>query len=246
METVVFEMIETTPDQTRERLLEAAGEIFARQGFQGATIREICQLGKANLAAVNYHFGDKQSLYYEAVERAHCGGAGLIGVEWPQGWTPQQKLRAFIRRWLDHYLDDSRPSWQMRLMLREMSEPTDACAKLVQAYIRPMANVLRGIVEELLPAGHAERQSWLTGFSIVGQCLFYKVHRPIVELLVGQEEYSHLSIELLADHIASFSLAALGQGSSITSQPPAELMAIGQPTAGEPEMGQADIEERAT
>ena len=49
--------------ETEKRLLEAAGEIFAHYGYRAATVRQICEKAGANLAAVNYHFGDKEGLY---------------------------------------------------------------------------------------------------------------------------------------------------------------------------------------
>ena len=50
--------------ETRERLLEAAGAVFAERGFRDATIREICERANAkNVAAVHYHFGEKEELY---------------------------------------------------------------------------------------------------------------------------------------------------------------------------------------
>ena len=54
-------------DTTKVKLLEAAGEEFADKGFERATIRGICERAGANIAAVNYHFGDKEQLYARAV-----------------------------------------------------------------------------------------------------------------------------------------------------------------------------------
>jgi hypothetical protein len=57
----------------------------------------------------------------------------------------------------------------------------------------------------------------LIGFSIVGQCLFYYVHKPIIKELVGAEEYESYHIDLLADHIAHFTLNSLRSNRSSPS-----------------------------
>ena len=56
---------------TRQSLLEAAGEIFGKKGFWSATHEEICSLANANTAAVNYHFGSKENLYVEAWKHSY-------------------------------------------------------------------------------------------------------------------------------------------------------------------------------
>lgn len=52
----------------RQRLLEAAGELFAEKGFRLAGTREICRKAGTEIAAIHYHFGNKENLY-EAVLR---------------------------------------------------------------------------------------------------------------------------------------------------------------------------------
>ena len=47
---------------TKERILDAAERLFAEQGFAGTSTRAITTAADANLAAVNYHFGSKESL----------------------------------------------------------------------------------------------------------------------------------------------------------------------------------------
>lgn len=209
-----------TPDDTRERLISAAGEIFAEHGFRAATVRDICSRAKANVAAINYYFGDKLGLYIEAVQAAHCGGQEMLDPNWPTGMSPEEKLRVFVGQWLKHFFDDRRPAWHAQLMMREMAEPTEACVKLVEAYIRPMAGTLHDILNELVPETVTQDERWLIGFSIVGQCLFYKVHRPVIELLYGCERYSQLSVDALAEHIVRFSLAALGHVAPVSGWAP--------------------------
>ena len=53
-------------DPTREKLLDVAGRIFADRGYRAATIREICLAAGANVAAVNYHFGDKMGTLHRS------------------------------------------------------------------------------------------------------------------------------------------------------------------------------------
>jgi AcrR family transcriptional regulator len=61
-------------------LLEVAGPIFADRGYQATTIREICAGAEANVAAINYHFGDKLGLYTEVLQQS-MRAAQLLAVQ---------------------------------------------------------------------------------------------------------------------------------------------------------------------
>src|SRR5476649_200862 len=90
---------DASPDETRRQLLEAAGEVFAEVGFRDATVREICRRAGANIAAINYHFGDKETLYAEVLSYSHGKTLEkfppLLGIA--SDAPPEKKLRAFVQ-----------------------------------------------------------------------------------------------------------------------------------------------------
>ena len=202
-------------DDTRQRLLRAAGQLFAEKGKEGATVRDICRAAGANLAAVNYHFRDKDHLYIEAVKSAcQRQTAHAPMPQWPPGTLAVDKLRDFIRTFLRRLLDCEEMPWHRQLFLRELAQPTAACEELVRDHIRPEAAILAGVLGELLPGVSAVKQR-LTAFSIIGQCVFYRVATPIIQALVGEEEFRTYDPDLLAGHVVQFTLAALGVGKPV-------------------------------
>jgi hypothetical protein len=96
-------------------------------------------------------------------------------------------------------------------MMREMANPTAACAELVQSSIRPQFEILLSILRELLPEETTADELRLTAFSIVGQCLFYHFADPVIRNLLTAKEYSELDIAKVAEHILQFSLSSIGQ-----------------------------------
>lgn len=199
------------PDDTRTRLLEAAGQVFAESGFRAATVREICERAGANIAAVNFHFRSKENLYVQAVLHAHNICLSRVPMpDWPAGTPPLVKLRDFIATFLRRLIIDHGPDWQPRLIIRELADPTEACAAMVETHVRPTFGILKGILDELLPADTPPIKRRLVGFSIVGQILHYRLARPILVRLVGEEEFRRYDVELLTDHIWEFTVSALG------------------------------------
>src|SRR5215510_14744096 len=131
----------TRPDptmpETRQRLLEAAGEVFAARGFRAATVREICQRARANLAAVNYNFGDKERLYAAVLQYTfHCAEPSPLDLGLGVEATVEERLQAFTRSPLLSLLAEGRPAWHRKLVTREMGEPTRALDTVVDQIIR--------------------------------------------------------------------------------------------------------------
>jgi AcrR family transcriptional regulator len=208
--------VSTSPDsftrmETRQRLLEAAGEVFAERGFRDTTIREICHRAQANLAAVNYHFRDKESLYTAVMK--YASACAMEKYPLAQGESEEMpavdRLHAFILRLLFSVLDKGAPAWLGKLMAREMIEPTQALDDLVKSIIFPMTQKLGAIVRELLGGHVPDDLVHRCQISIIGQCLHYRNARPVIQRVFPEHQYLPEDIAKMADHITRFSLAAL-------------------------------------
>jgi AcrR family transcriptional regulator len=198
-------------DSPRLRLLDAAGGAFAASGFAGTSVRDICQAAGVNVAAVNYYFGDKERLYIEAVKFACERTAAKYPMpDWPPGTAAWQRLQDFIHTFVHRLLDAENQPWQTQLIMRELAQPTSACAEWIRDYVGPLAATLKAILAELSPPGTPEEQLYLMGFSIVGQCLYYRQNRPIGEQLMGRDRFAKLTPEAITRHIVRFTGAALG------------------------------------
>lgn len=195
---------------TRERLLEAGGAVFSEAGFRAATVRDIVTRAGANLAAVNYHFGDKEGLYAAVLE--HYAKESLVKHPPHGGLSPdatlEAQLHAFVRAFLLRIFDKGHQAVHGKMMAREMIEPTAALHRIVEQMIRPLYSRLCSLVRALGGSGITGLQVERAAKSIVGQCLFYKHCAPVIRLLEGRLPELR-DIEALADHIVVFSVAGI-------------------------------------
>ncbi|MCA9264276.1 MAG: CerR family C-terminal domain-containing protein [Planctomycetales bacterium] len=198
------------PD-ARQQILQAAGPIFAEQGFKDATVREICKAAGVNVAAINYYFGDKRRLYVEAVSHAYANRLGEVPVpNWSSETSPSEKLRGFILAMVRRMVGMDEAPWEIRLLTREVLQPSDACRKLAEDYFRPQFELLLSILDELVAPATSLTKRRQLAFSIIGQCVYYRVANPIITHLVPDDALaSGFGVDALANHIGSFSLAAI-------------------------------------
>jgi len=197
--------------QTRYRLLEAAGEVFAKRGFRQATVREICRRAHANVAAVNYHFHDKQGLYEAVLKHAlRCAREKYsTGQRSITAANAGQELCDMITARLHAVFDLGRTAWYSKLMSREMMEPTKALDALVKEELEPSFERLQLCVRAILGPTADDEQVRRCAFSISSQWVFYHYNRQVISRLDPTLRFGPGNIDALATHITQFSLAAL-------------------------------------
>lgn len=194
---------------SRDRLLEVAGEEFARRGFHDATVREICRKAEMNIAAIKYHFGDKAGLYREVFRTGFARFKEGRKMAFPPGGEPSERLRMFLRVFMERATGAHQPAWSSTLMMRELIEPTDALDEAIQYMLRPLFDGVAEVVAELLGRSVDDPLVLRTTASIFGQCLWYRHAAHIAQRLFKGTSVEKDTPQDRADHIATLTLAAI-------------------------------------
>jgi AcrR family transcriptional regulator len=209
-------------DPTRAKLIEAAAEVFAEHGFHAATVREICARAGANVASVNYYFGDKVELYQqvlrESLQKVHTGLVSETGV----GLGAPEALRLAIHNMLRRVCNPKSSNLTMRLMMHELTNPTPGLALVVNEVIGPNYRMLRGIIGKLIGHDPDDDETRLCAHSIIGQVIHYAQARPVIGYLWPSLELTEERLDMIAKHIGDFSLAYLKTYRRTHSKPPSK------------------------
>ncbi len=207
--------------ETRCKLLNSACEIFAQKGYREARVADICRHAGANVAAVNYHFGDKASLYKEAWRHTlgHVEDDPAPGD--PARVSPENLLRDYIQRLLLHLTAGEAMGRFNRLYLRELVNPTGLIQEAWHELIEPRRRRLHDIIRAIIDPGAEELSVLLCELSIVNQCrALVTIQSSDLGYMLGQP-LSPALIRRMAGHIADFSLAGIRSVGRTAAGPPA-------------------------
>ncbi|WP_027193112.1 TetR/AcrR family transcriptional regulator [Megalodesulfovibrio gigas] len=206
-------------DSTRDRILKAGEAIFLEKGFQKATIRDICSAAKANVAAVNYHFQDKDGLYIAVV-------AGLLdrgALRYPldrglqEDPSPEDRLRIMIYNILCRLFCNDQGDYNEvhgRFVLEALFGDSPHIGVLVDSFIRPSQAYLRTIIEAVLEGcskAAADDEAVLSrcAMSLFAQAVYYVYAHNFEKHLDDGRCRDLQDLERLADHITTFSVAGI-------------------------------------
>ncbi len=212
--------LQAKPEKTRVRLLTAASRIFAEKGFQEATIAEICGQANANIASVNYHFRDKETLYLESWRFAFNRELTLYP---PDGGLmndapAEQRLAERIKSLVCRIGDGN--SYSFAIIHKEMAQPTRLLADILEKEINPQRMEMIALLKECLGHVATEQQVQYCQASIMGQCFQLLRSRHMQGVRPFRNHYSDLSdAKAFAEHVVQFSLAGIR---AIRSQAPNE------------------------
>jgi AcrR family transcriptional regulator len=159
---------------TRNKIIRAAARIFAEDGYDGASIRNIVARADVNQAAVSYHFGSKEGLYRAVLKIALAAlQADASAAPAPAELAREAALRAFIRRQLRPMLARDELSQYLRIFNWETVRPTPAFRKFMAEEAGPYLAGAATLVRRFLPPEATDKQAVLGALWLFGQCSIF-------------------------------------------------------------------------
>jgi TetR/AcrR family transcriptional regulator, regulator of cefoperazone and chloramphenicol sensitivity len=203
----------TDGQETRQNLLVAASEVFAKKGYWEATNADICEKAHANTAAINYHFGSKENLYVEAWKysfeksiRAYPPDGGVLPTA-----SIEERLRGRILSFMQRMADPESHGFEM--VHKEMANPTGLLSETIQKAITPIEDDFKLFLTELLGSGASEKHIRFCHMSIMGQCfgpMLHLRHKKSEHAIPPPKDFAmDFEIEELANHITRFCLVGM-------------------------------------
>jgi AcrR family transcriptional regulator len=195
--------------QTRQQLLETAGIVFAAQGYERATSKEICRRAKANIAAVNYHFGGKEGLYAAVLEEAHARlvSIDLVTLVARQVDDPAAGLRMFLAGIVKEIARKEQGAWELRVLSREMLAPTPMIERMLANQVAPKAKLIGGMIGGMLglPPTHVAVSRCIV--NLMGPCvMLLMVNDQVLGKILPSLK---LEPEALVEHLVTFALGGI-------------------------------------
>ena len=203
---------EKSHEETRERILSAAEELFAEKGFEASSVRDITSRAQCNIASVNYYFGNKEKLYGETAHRLlsdlreHQISQLRRKLDQIPGADLEDFLRSFARGFIDPLKDDSRSHLFLLFFAREMLDPHLPPKLFFGEFIGPLMAFTTPVLMKLAPPLN-RHQAILCIMSIVGQLHHRLKTRGFIPK--GVPAIPALDSDSYLEHIVQFSAAGI-------------------------------------
>lgn len=201
-------------DSTKDRILAAAEELFARTGVARTSLRAITALARVNLAAVNYHFGSKDGLVEEVYRRRlePLNRARLANLDRLEKRTRKPSLEEVLEAFMSPVAQLARDPAQggptvMRLLGQTHAEAEEPFKAWFAGEYKRVLERYHAALCRALPGIPPEDVRWRLQF-LIGALTYPVAERQLVELVSGEaidpRDVGHILDRLLPFVAAGF------------------------------------------
>lgn len=212
-------MVESAPapnfrdeDNTRDRLMEAAVRLFGQHGFDGVSTRVLTEAAGANIAAIKYHFGDKQGLYVATLERMAAEvqdimrpimeslKSGVIAANGDRGML-MRLSEQMIANTVRALLSDEEMKTRMALFVREYTTPSQFFPILYEALPKRMHEMLAELISKIDNIEANDPRAIIRSHILAGEILIFLFGREVILKRMNWKSFTPEGIEQIAQEM---------------------------------------------
>lgn len=193
------------PEGTRRTLIEAGLRLFGQQGFAATPVRQLATEARANIAAIAYHFGNKDGLRLACAEefgrRMDAAILAATGTNVDTAEDARAELQRLVRGMVGFLLGDRGASEIVPFMLRELAEAGPGIDAVYTGFAEPTHRrlcALWGLATGTDPEADSTR---LAVFTLIGQLLYFRIGRTVVARRMGWAATGASEIDQIASRI---------------------------------------------
>ncbi|HEK1024241.1 TPA: transcriptional regulator CecR [Proteus mirabilis] len=201
----------TRGELAKRQLLEAACEIFGKNGPDSATTRQIAQAAKQNIAAIAYYFGSKEGLYLAVAQYI----ADLIRIDFEptvaqlddflEKSNPTEHLPLLQKLIIDSFLQYARLVLDKsnvhisRIMAREQLVPTEAYSLIHQQALSPLLTRVNRLLALYIGLDPTLPKTMLHTHAILGEVLSFRLVRETILRQTGWDRIGKQEYEIISN-----------------------------------------------
>jgi len=202
-----------TKDPIRDRLLAVGCDLFARQGYDGTSVRDITRRARANLGAITYHFGSKEALYHEVLASRVEPLVELVSRAAALPRAPLDRIEAIVRTFLDYVA--AHPEMP-KLILRELAAERPLPAPAQRAIQRNFGALVEAVVAGQRDGSIRRGEPPLLAFSAMAQPFFFAIGARMIRSASGLDPRDPTVRAPVADHLVTTIRRGLAANATVT------------------------------
>ena len=143
-------------DQYEKRLssiLKAASKVIARDGFEGASVREVAAKAKIGLSGIYYYFASKDELLYALQHHTFSTLVRSLKERLETSTSPEEKLKAVIYNHFQFFVNNMD---DLKVCVHEIESLSGKYYKSILKLRREYYRLVRGVVAEIIARSHYE------------------------------------------------------------------------------------------
>ena len=196
---------------TEENILEVAREVFLQNGYDGTSMQMIADKAGINKSLLHYYYRSKERLFRQIFAKVFSQFIPHVGVIFMSDMTLEEKVRAFVDRYMDVFLEN--PLIPIFVMQELSKNPQNLVDLIREAGINPeimIENITKTLEKENIILKNP-RQFLV---NLIGLCIFPFAARPLIQrMLFNNDETAYYNFLLeRKKEVPEFILNAIKNG----------------------------------